>query len=50
MEFLGTILRGPDGRRCALYLFRSVGGGWGWRYRWLDDDRVAARPALGLAS
>jgi hypothetical protein len=50
LEFLGTVLRDPDGYRCALCLYRKGDGSWNWYYYWLDDDRRAGNPALGFAS
>jgi len=32
--FDGTVLQDPDGDRCVLYLYWSVGG-WLWSYYWL---------------
>ncbi len=34
LDFFGTILGRPDGRRCVLYLYRDDGG-WHWRCFWL---------------
>lgn len=50
LEFLGTVLRRPDGRRFAISLYRYDSGEWDWNYRWLDFDRGASRPSLGFAS
>ncbi|MDP3986116.1 MAG: hypothetical protein Q8P77_01635 [Candidatus Veblenbacteria bacterium] len=50
MEFLGTILRGPDGIRCSLYLYRDGDGSWNWGCYWLDVDRSARGLAAVLAS
>lgn len=50
IEFLGTVLVDPYGRRYALYLYRRVGGSWRWVYRWLVRGRFASDPAVGLAS
>lgn len=36
VDFPGDVLRAPSGHRCVLYLYRSVGGSWYWRYHWLD--------------
>jgi hypothetical protein len=49
IEFLGTVLVDPSGRRYALDLRRYDDGSWSWRYYWLDSDRNANRPAVGLA-
>lgn len=49
IEFLGTTLRDSNGNRSALYLYRDVGGSWGWDYDWLDSYRYAGAPALGVA-
>ncbi len=51
IEFLGTILRNPDGNRYSLYLYRSPdGSSWLSFYRWLGYDRDALCSALGFAS
>ena len=50
MEFLGTILRSPDGHCSALYLCRRGDGKWVWHCLFLDDARSASDPALGFAS
>ncbi|MBP9701927.1 MAG: hypothetical protein KBD47_03025 [Candidatus Pacebacteria bacterium] len=50
IEFLGTVLVGPNGYRFALDLRRSVDGSWGWYCYWLDFDRGANSSAVGLAS
>lgn len=50
MEFLGTVLRSPTCLRCALYLCRDDGGGWGWHHVWLGHVRGSGPPALGFAS
>jgi hypothetical protein len=50
MEALGTVLRDPRGFRYSLFLYRLADGGWDWHYDWLDNDRRASIPALGLAS
>jgi len=42
--FDGTILRGPDGRRCVLCLCWR-GGGCLWRYDWLVHDWRAVSPS-----
>ena len=45
-----TILRNPNGNRYALYLYRKDDGSWNWNYNWLDNNRNANNPALGLAT
>ena len=45
-ELSGTILRGPGGNRCFLYLDRRGGGSWRWGYRWLDRARNHVSPLL----
>ncbi len=49
LEFLGTVLRDPDGRRYALCLFRRDDGSWVWILNWLDFGRNASLLALGFA-
>lgn len=44
------ILRNSDGNRYALYLYRGGDGSRYWNYFWLDNDRNASNPALGLAT
>lgn len=50
IEFLGTVLVGPYGIRYALFLYRLDDGSWYWNCVWLDHDRYANYPAVGLAS
>jgi len=50
LEFLGTILRAPDGCRYVLYLYRDDSGEWDWVCDWLGGVRGASHPALGFAS
>jgi hypothetical protein len=50
IEFLGTILVGPFGYRYTLFLRRYADGSWRWSCHWLDGDRAARNPAVGLAS
>jgi hypothetical protein len=45
-----TVLRSPFGNRCSLVLYRQDDGSWDWDFSWLDDDRYASCPALGIAS
>lgn len=47
--FHGTILRGPDGRRCVLCLYWHDGA-WFWCFRWLGYDWDASDPSAVLAS
>ncbi len=49
IEFLGTTLRSPYGRRGALCLYRRDGGSWDWSAGWLDRSRSASDTALGFA-
>jgi hypothetical protein len=49
IEFLGTTLRSPGGRRNALYLYRDGDGSWSWGCYWLDYNRHASYPAVGFA-
>ncbi len=50
LEFLGTVLRRPNGNRYTLCLYRRDDGSW-YRYSdWLDNSRDADNPALGFAS
>ncbi len=48
--FDGVVLRGPDGRRCTLFLCFDDGGSWHWYYYWLDIVRYAFNPSAVLAS
>ncbi len=50
VEFLGSPLRDPDGRRCSLVLSRDVDGTWLWNDRWLVLERRAGRHAAVLES
>jgi len=50
MEFTGTVLRLPGGRRCFFCLYRGDGGSWGWRCGWLGLGRVAGDVSVRLAS
>jgi len=50
MEFPGTTLRRSGGYRYFLYLDRGGVGRWGWRYSWLDNDRIASNPSVVFAS
>lgn len=43
-------LRNPNGNRYSLYLYRKDDGSWDWNYNWLDNDRNASNPTLGLAN
>ena len=47
--FDGTILRGPRGSRCVLYL-DWFGGRWDWDYRWLEGRWSVRDPSAVLAS
>lgn len=38
LDFMGQILRGPDGSRRVLYLYRHVDGKWYWDCDWLGFD------------
>lgn len=49
MCFDGTILRGPGGHRCILYLF-FYDDGWYWRVDGLVDDFYVGYPSVVLAS
>ena len=42
--------RSPNGNRYSLILFRKDDGSWDWNYNWLDNDRNASNPAVGLAN
>jgi hypothetical protein len=46
--FDGTVLRDSSGSRCVLCLCWS-GGGWSWRYGWLEGDWSASDPSAVLA-
>ena len=48
--FFGTVLRGPLGSRCVLYLCRGGDGSWGWSCYWLDRVWLARHPSVSLAS
>ena len=50
IEFMGTILRHPHGRRHFLYLSRLGDGSWYWDYHWLDSDRYRDNVSPLLAS
>ncbi|MBU2028407.1 hypothetical protein KJ761_00770 [Patescibacteria group bacterium] len=50
MDFMGQVLRDPDGYRYVLYLYRRDDGGWDWRYGWLDYRWGAGLPSAGCAS
>jgi len=45
-----TILRNSNGNRNALYLYRNDDGSWNWNANWLDNNRNADNPALGVAT
>ncbi len=49
-ETFYTFLVDPNGNRYALYLNRNDDGSWNWNYNWLDNDRNANNPAVGLAT
>ena len=50
IEFLGSPLRTPRGRRFSLVLSRDDDCTWDWHYDWLDIDRLASDHAAVLAS
>jgi hypothetical protein len=50
MDFMGQILRHPNGSRNALYLYRNDDGEWYWDYSWLDRQWSASFPSVGCAS
>ena len=37
IDFMGTVLKGPDGKRRIMALYRYSGGWWLWRCRLLED-------------
>lgn len=41
IDFFGDVLRGQDGHRCVLYLYRDVVGQWDWHCYWLDNGWYA---------
>jgi hypothetical protein len=47
--FDGTILCGPDGDRCVLYLCWR-GGRWDWGCDWFENDWDVSSPSAVLAS
>lgn len=47
--FFGTILRGPDGLRCVLCLYRFASR-WYWDADWLEDGWHRGYPSAVLAS
>jgi len=49
LDFFGTILRDPHGRRYVLYLCFD-GGRWRWDYYWLGGDWYAGHGSAALAS
>ena len=50
MDFMGQILRLPNGDRNVLYLGRDDGGEWDWDYDWLGYQWDASGPSVGCAS
>jgi hypothetical protein len=52
IEFLGTVLRSPRGRRCSLHLYRRTyngsNGSWFYYYSWLGYPRGAKSFVLTL--
>ena len=51
LDFMGRILRNPNGNRYVLCVFRSGGGQWGWRFFfWLGDGWFADDLSASLAT
>ncbi|MFH1173429.1 MAG: hypothetical protein V1692_02780 [bacterium] len=50
LDFMGTPLRYPSGRRDVLYLYRCGDGRWDWLYHWLGSDWGASGLSAGCAS
>jgi hypothetical protein len=50
MDFMGQVLRFPNGDRYVLYLDRNDDGKWRWRYGWLGSQWLASYPSVGCAS
>jgi hypothetical protein len=48
VEFLGTILRAPNGNRCALNLSHRFGDDWSWGFCSLGLHRSPSVTALGF--
>jgi hypothetical protein len=50
MDFMGQVLRSPDGRRDVLCFNRSGDGGWRWDCGWFGSRWCADNPSVGCAS
>ncbi len=50
LDFFGSILRGPCGRRCVLYLRWKGSNEWFWNSRWLGRNWDSERVSLELSA
>lgn len=50
IEFVGSVLRYPDGHRYFLYLYREDDGSWDWHDHWLGHARYRGHVSPLLAS